>query len=64
MPQLNDYDLTLGLEERVISLKARIREMKIKIGEIDPDGRKLHKLNFKTREKGFCLGLVLLCALF
>ena len=46
MPQLNDYDLTLGLKERVISLKARIREMKMKIGEIDPDGREEPKLNF------------------
>ena len=45
MRQLND-DLTFGLEERVISLKARIREMKIKIGELDPSGRKEPKLNF------------------
>ena len=47
MPQLNDYDLTIGLEERVISLKARIREMKIKIGELDPQGRKEPKLDFR-----------------
>ena len=45
MPQLND-DLTYGLEERVLSLKARIREMKMKIGELDPQGRKEPKLNF------------------
>lgn len=47
MPQLNDYDLTIGLEERVISLKARIREMKMKIGELDPQGRKEPKLDFR-----------------
>ena len=45
MQQQND-DLTFGLEERVISLKARIREMKMKIGELDPQGRKEPKLNF------------------
>jgi len=45
LPQLND-DLTYGLEERVLSLKARIREMKMKIGELDPQGRKEPKLNF------------------
>ena len=45
MQQQND-DLTFGLEERVISLKARIREMKMKIGEYDPSGRKEPKLNF------------------
>ena len=45
MQQQND-DLTFGLEERVISLKARIREMKMKIGEYDPNGRKEPKLNF------------------
>ena len=43
--QLNDYDFTLGLEERVTSLKARIKAMKIKIGEIDPNGRKEPKLD-------------------
>ena len=47
MQQLNDYDLTIGLEERVISLKARIREMKMKIGELDPQGRKEPKLDFR-----------------
>ena len=44
--RLNDDDLTLGLEERVTSLKARIKEMKIKIGELDPSGRKEPKLDF------------------
>lgn len=40
----NDY--TLGLEERVISLKARIREMKMKIGDYDHQGRIEPKLDF------------------
>ena len=43
--RLNDDDLTYGLEERVTSLKARIKEMKIKIGELDPSGRKEPKLD-------------------
>ena len=30
-----------------MALKARIREMKIKIGELDPQGRKEPKLDFK-----------------
>ena len=47
MQQVNDEDYTLGLEERVISLKARIREMKMKIGYLDPQGRKEPKLDFK-----------------
>ncbi len=46
MPQQNN-NFTFGLEERVISLKARIREMKMKIGELDPSGRKEPKLNFE-----------------
>ena len=45
--RLNDDDLTYGLEERVTSLKARIREMKIKIGELDPNGRKEPKLDLR-----------------
>ncbi len=45
MQQQNDIDFTLGLEERVISLKARIREMKMKIGYLDPVGRKEPKLD-------------------
>jgi len=47
LQQLNDEDYTWGLEERVMALKARIREMKIKIGELDPQGRKEPKLDFK-----------------
>ena len=47
MQQPNDEDYTLGLEERVISLKARIREMKMKIGELDPNGRKEPKLDLR-----------------
>mgnify|MGYP001191091336 FL=1 len=46
MRQLND-DLIFGLEERVISLKARIREMKMKIGELDPSGRKEPKISIR-----------------
>ena len=45
MQQQND-DLTFGLEERVISLKARIREMKMKIGNYDHQGRIEPKLDF------------------
>ena len=45
--RLNDDDLTYGLEERVTSLKARIKEMKIKIGELDPNGRKEPKLDLR-----------------
>ena len=44
--QQNDYNLTIGLEERVISLKARIREMKMKIGDYDHQGRIEPKLDF------------------
>ena len=40
----NDY--TLDLEERVISLKARIRERKKKIGDYDHQGRIEPKLDF------------------
>ena len=46
MRQLND-NFTFGLEERVISLKARIREMKMKIGELDPSGRKEPKISIR-----------------
>ena len=46
LQQQNDYNLTIGLEERVISLKARIREMKMKIGDYDHQGRKEPKLDF------------------
>ena len=42
LQQQND-DLTFGLEERVISPKARIREMKMKIGELDPKVEKNQK---------------------
>jgi len=45
LQQQND-DLTFGLEERVISLKARIREMKMKIGNYDHQGRIEPKLDF------------------
>tara|TARA_B100000035_G_scaffold314014_2_gene329136 strand:- start:554 stop:772 length:219 start_codon:yes stop_codon:yes gene_type:complete len=45
LQQQNDIDYTIGLEERVISLKARIREMKMKIGYIDHKGRKEPKLD-------------------
>ncbi len=47
MQQVNDQDYTLDLEERVISLKARIREMKMKIGDYDHQGRKEPKLDFQ-----------------
>ena len=46
MPQQNN-NFTFGLEERVISLKARIREMKMKIGELDPSGRKEPKISIR-----------------
>jgi hypothetical protein len=49
LQQQND-DLTFGLEERVISLKARIREMKMKIGELDPQGRKEPKINLSRSQ--------------
>tara|TARA_B100000900_G_scaffold381360_1_gene367736 strand:- start:345 stop:551 length:207 start_codon:yes stop_codon:yes gene_type:complete len=47
LQQVNDQDYTLDLEERVISLKARIREMKMKIGDYDHQGRKEPKLDFQ-----------------
>ena len=47
MQQPNDENYTLGLEERVISLKARIREMKMKIGYLDPQGRKEPKIDLR-----------------
>ena len=47
LPQVNDQNYTLDLEERVISLKARIREMKMKIGDYDHQGRKEPKIIFQ-----------------
>ena len=47
MQQVNNEDYTLDLEERVISLKARIREMKMKIGDYDHQGRKEPTIDFQ-----------------
>ena len=47
LPQVNDQNYTLDLEERVISLKARIREMKMKIGDYDHQGRKEPTIDFQ-----------------
>ena len=46
MLQVNDEEYILDLEEKVISLKTRIREMKMKIGDYDHQGRIEPKLDF------------------
>ena len=45
LPQVNDEEYNFVLEEKVISLKTRIREMKMKIGDYDHQGRKEPKLD-------------------
>ena len=45
LPQVNDEEYILDLEERVISLKTRIREMKM--GDYDHQGRKEPKIIFQ-----------------
>ena len=47
LPQVNDEEYILDLEERVISLKTRIREMKMKMGDYDHQGRKEPKIIFQ-----------------
>ena len=46
LPQVNDEEYILDLEEKVIRLKTRIREMKMKIGDYDHQGCIEPKLDF------------------